>query len=257
MRPQVIEDAGVDLEDEEQMHVFEGLRRTIERQKDKIQQGDKYREVLEAELDQVKQTLTQENDVLKGKLGEVYDIQKSLKNKFDSNVDTLEHLQQRETDHEVELRSYKDKISYAAEHIDALERQLEEKKNENDGLKQAIVDTEHRFTEREQSILEKIELQADAMRSTDQAFAEKDDLINKHKDTIDQLLGKQVKTTKYLEDYKIKCEINLKKANEADSLLLTQEERFKADMDSILIKVEKYKQDYNKLKYEYDSLNEQ
>jgi len=41
MRPQVIEDAGVDLEDEEQMHVFEGLRRTIDRQKEKIMQGDK------------------------------------------------------------------------------------------------------------------------------------------------------------------------------------------------------------------------
>ena len=142
MRPQVIEEAGVDLEDEEQMHVFEGLRRTIYRQKEKIMQGDKYREVLEAEMQQVQETLTKENDHLKGKISEVYEIQKSLKNKFDSNVDTLEELQKRDEDHNVELRSYKDKIQYAAEHIDVLEHQIEEKKQEADYLKQTILDTE-------------------------------------------------------------------------------------------------------------------
>ena len=142
MRPQVLEEAGVDLEDEEQMHVFEGLRRTIYRQKEKIMQGDKYREVLEAEMQQVQETLTKENDHLKGKISEVYEIQKSLNNKFDSNVDTLEELQKRDEDHNVELRSYKDKIQYAAEHIDVLEHQIEEKKQEADYLKQTILDTE-------------------------------------------------------------------------------------------------------------------
>lgn len=239
MRPQVIEDAGVDLEDEEQMHVFEGLRRTIDRQKEKIVQGDKYREVLEAELQQVKETLTKENDSLKGKLGEVYDIQKSLKQKFDSNVECLEELQQRDADHEVELRSYKDKIQYAAEHIDALERQLEEKQKEGDDLRQTIVDTEQKFSEREQSILEKIELQAEEMRKVDTAAFEKEDLVNAQKEKIAELGIKLTETSKNLEDYKMKYEIKLKKANEADSLLEAQESRFKADMESILAKVDK------------------
>lgn len=239
MRPQVIEDAGVDLEDEEQMHVFEGLRRTIDCQKEKILQGDKYREVLEAELQQVKETLTKENDSLKGKLGEVYDIQKSLKQKFDSNVECLEELQQRDADHEVELRSYKDKIQYAAEHIDALERQLEEKQKEGDDLRQTIVDTEQKFSEREQSILEKIELQAEEMRKVDTAAFEKEDLISAQKEKIAELGIKLTEASKNLEDYKMKYEIKLKKANEADSLLEAQESRFKADMESILAKVDK------------------
>jgi len=250
MRPQVIEEAGVDLEDEEQMHVFEGLRRTIDRQKEKIMQGDKYREVLEAELQQVQETLTKENDHLKGKISEVYEIQKSLKNKFDSNVDTLEELQKRDEDHNVELRSYKDKIQYAAEHIDALEHQIEEKKQEADDLKQTILDTEQKFSEREQSILEKIELQADEMRKTDTNSLGKEDLIIAQKEKISHLNEKLSLTSKNLEDYKIKLEINVKKSNEADSLLEAQEGRFKVDMDNILTKVEKYKQDYNKLKYD-------
>jgi len=45
--------------------------------------------------------------------------------------------------------------------------------------------------------------------------------------------------SKKIEDYKIKLEINVKKANEADSMLLVQEERFKNDMDEVLVKVEK------------------
>ena len=45
----MIEDAGVEKEDEEKMHVFELLRSTIECQIDKILQGDTYREVLEVE----------------------------------------------------------------------------------------------------------------------------------------------------------------------------------------------------------------
>lgn len=111
MRPQMIEDMGVDLEDEEQMHVFEGLRRNNERLKEKLNQSDKYRDAIEEELKTVKDTLTNENNMLKGKLNEVYDIQKSLKNKFDSNVDSLENLQKREYDHQVEVRGYKDKIN--------------------------------------------------------------------------------------------------------------------------------------------------
>lgn len=56
-------------------------------------------------MQKVKETLTNENNMLKGKLSEVYDIQKSLKNKFDSNIDSLEHLEKRENDHQVEVRS--------------------------------------------------------------------------------------------------------------------------------------------------------
>jgi len=41
MRPTMIENAGVDLEDDEQMHIFEGLRRANERQKEKLAQSDK------------------------------------------------------------------------------------------------------------------------------------------------------------------------------------------------------------------------
>lgn len=67
---------------------------------------------------------------------------------------------------------------------------------------------------------------------------------------ISHLNEKLTLTSKNLEDYKIKLEINVKKANEADSLLEAQEGRFKVDMDNILTKVEKYKQDYNKLKYD-------
>ena len=116
------------------------------------------------------------------------------------NVECLEELQQRDADHEVELRSYKDKIQYAAEHIDALERQLEEKKKEGDDLRQTIVDTEQRFCEREQSILEKIELQAEEMRKVDTLSFEKEDLINAQKEKIEELSEKLTQTSKNLED---------------------------------------------------------
>lgn len=71
MRPQMIEDMGIDLEDDEQMHIFEGLRKNNERLKEKLSQNDKYRQVIEDELTNVKETLTNENNMLKNKLNEV------------------------------------------------------------------------------------------------------------------------------------------------------------------------------------------
>jgi len=68
-------------------------------------------------------------------LGKCKNCKKSLKNKFDSNVDSLENLHLRDADHQVEIRSYNDKINYAAQHIDTLENQLGEIKIENENLK--------------------------------------------------------------------------------------------------------------------------
>jgi len=56
-----IKDADIDFEDDDQMHVFESLRKTIERQKERIRLSENYKEVLEDKLQQTQSSLTEEN----------------------------------------------------------------------------------------------------------------------------------------------------------------------------------------------------
>jgi len=133
-----IKNSDIDFEDDDQMHVFESLRKTIERQKERIRLAENYKEVLEDKLQQTQSSFNEENHQLKQKLHEVFDIQRGLKEKFDNNVSLLERLVSNESELKHAIIKSQEELQIVKENNDFLNNKLNEAESLTESLKKNI-----------------------------------------------------------------------------------------------------------------------
>lgn len=159
-----IKDADIDFEDDDQMHVFESLRKTIERQKERIRLSENYKEVLEDKLQQTQSSFNEENLQLKQKLHEVLNIQRGLKDKFDNNVSLLEKLVTNEADLKHAIVKSEEELQIVKENNDFLNNKLNEAESLTGSLKKKIAAKEKEQNEWDGRLKKQIEEKDEEVR---------------------------------------------------------------------------------------------